>query len=55
VEDWYEQDSGRVLRGGSYLDAAWYLRAPYRLRGGSDLRNDFIGFRSAYLEPIQTD
>lgn len=37
----------RVLRGGSWLDAAWFLRSAARGRGGESDRTNFIGFRVA--------
>ncbi len=36
-----------VLRGGSWLDAAWFLRSAARGRGGESDRTNFIGFRVA--------
>ena len=39
--------SGRVLRGGSWMYIPAYLRSAGRLRGTPDLRGDLIGFRLA--------
>ncbi|MEM8815475.1 MAG: SUMF1/EgtB/PvdO family nonheme iron enzyme [Pseudomonadota bacterium] len=36
-----------VVRGGSWLDSAWFLRSAARGRGGSHDRTNFIGFRVA--------
>ena len=36
-----------VVRGGSWLDSAWFLRSSARGRGGSHDRTNFIGFRVA--------
>lgn len=36
-----------VLRGGSWLDAPWFLRSAARGRGGEHDRTNFIGFRIA--------
>ncbi len=37
----------RVLRGGSWSDDPQILRAAYRLRGSTDIRDNSIGFRLA--------
>jgi formylglycine-generating enzyme required for sulfatase activity len=37
----------RVLRGGSWLDADWFVRSASRGRGGEYDRTNFIGFRLA--------
>lgn len=34
-----------VVRGGSYLSAAWGLRSAYRYRNSPELRDRFLGFR----------
>lgn len=36
-----------VMRGGSWLDAAWFLRSAARGRGGASDRTNFVGFRVA--------
>ena len=45
VEDRYEKDKVRVLRGGSFLYDTRYLRAANRLRFAPVIRLDNIGFR----------
>ena len=45
VEDWYEKDKVRVLRGGSFNFGTRLLRAANRLRLEPDLRGYNIGFR----------
>jgi hypothetical protein len=45
VEDWYEKDKVRVLRGGSFYNDARLLRAAYRSRGEPDDRYNSTGFR----------
>jgi len=45
VEDRYEKDKVRVLRGGSFSLDSRYLRAANRYWDAPDLRNDLIGFR----------
>jgi formylglycine-generating enzyme required for sulfatase activity len=35
----------RVLRGGSWLDSSWYIRATYRNWDPPTVRNDSLGFR----------
>jgi hypothetical protein len=45
VEDWYERDKVRVLRGGSFVSDAWDLRAADRGWIEPDGRSDNIGFR----------
>ena len=47
VEDRYEEDKLRVLRGGSWYDVSAYLRAAERLRFVPDGRSDSFGFRVA--------
>ena len=37
----------RVLRGGSWLDAEWFVRSASRGRGGEYDRTNFMGFRLA--------
>ena len=37
----------RVVRGGSWYDYAWYVRAAYRYWGSPDGRYGFVGFRLA--------
>ncbi len=45
---WLEgNDSGRVVRGGSWIVAPWNLRAAYRGGFGTDVRYPYIGFRVA--------
>ena len=45
---WLSGDcSGRVLRGGSWVDLPWLLRAADRGGGTSGFRLDFLGFRVA--------
>ncbi len=36
---------GRVMRGGSWLDSAWYCRAAFRFGGRPSLRDRVVGFR----------
>jgi formylglycine-generating enzyme required for sulfatase activity len=38
---------GRVLRGGAFVDGAWYARSAYRNRSGPAYRVYFVGFRVA--------
>jgi hypothetical protein len=45
VEDWYEKDKVRVLRGGSFSGGTRVLRAAVRDRGAPDVRDYVIGFR----------
>ena len=45
VEDWYELDKERVLRGGSFDDDSRVLRAAIRNSFEPDSRIDIIGFR----------
>jgi hypothetical protein len=45
VEDWYEKDKVRVLRGGSSDFDSWFLRAALRDRVEPDYRFNFVGFR----------
>ena len=50
VWEWTENrygGSGRVVRGGSWLNLADYVRSAYRFRGGPDGANDDLGFRLA--------
>ena len=47
VEEWYEGDKWRALRGGSFSNDMWLLRAAYRLRSAPGSRIDYIGFRCA--------
>jgi serine/threonine-protein kinase len=47
LEDWYERDRTRVLRGGSFIYASRYLRADSRSTAGPSGRNHDIGFRCA--------
>jgi formylglycine-generating enzyme required for sulfatase activity len=47
VEDWYEKDKARVLRGGSWSLGATVLRAAARVRYRPDLRLGPVGFRVA--------
>ncbi|WP_300438328.1 formylglycine-generating enzyme family protein [Zoogloea sp.] len=39
------EDAPRVVRGGSWFDGPWRLRAAYRRQGPQDGRNDGLGFR----------
>jgi formylglycine-generating enzyme required for sulfatase activity len=64
VADWYDQDyyqqgslrnptgpaagTFRVLRGGSWFNAAHAIRAAFRLWNLPDVRSDSIGFRCAH-------
>ncbi|MFN7952186.1 MAG: SUMF1/EgtB/PvdO family nonheme iron enzyme [bacterium] len=41
------EGSLRVLRGGSWLSHAEYVRAAHRIRGGPDARDGYLGFRLA--------
>ena len=43
----YANGVNRVLRGGSWLDRAGYVRSACRFRDGQGTRYDFIGFRLA--------
>jgi formylglycine-generating enzyme required for sulfatase activity len=45
VEDWYERDTVRVLRGGSFVDGARDLRAADRDGDAPHGGDDGIGFR----------
>ncbi|MGH9719179.1 MAG: SUMF1/EgtB/PvdO family nonheme iron enzyme [Bryobacteraceae bacterium] len=47
VADWYEKDQGKVVRGGSWINVQWYLRAA--VRGGlvPEGRVYDFGFRCA--------
>jgi formylglycine-generating enzyme required for sulfatase activity len=45
-----EIGASRVLRGGSWTDAARYCRSAGRFGGGPDDRNDTIGFRCAQIQ-----
>ena len=45
VEDWYEKDKYRTLRGGCYLDGAERLRAPVRSRYRPVVSDDDVGLR----------
>jgi formylglycine-generating enzyme required for sulfatase activity len=45
VEDWYERDKVRVLRGGSFHISAWYLRAAVRGWFEPDYGGSDVGFR----------
>jgi formylglycine-generating enzyme required for sulfatase activity len=47
VEEWYERDKWRGLRGGSFSNDMWLLRATHRLRSAPGSRIDYIGFRCA--------
>jgi formylglycine-generating enzyme required for sulfatase activity len=42
----------RIYRGGSWNGDASYLRAGYRDRGLADYRDDYVGFRPAFLSPF---
>jgi len=48
------QGQGRVLRGGSWFNAAGYCRSSYRIRHSPDGRDDFIGLRVAADVPPKT-
>ncbi len=41
----------RVVRGGSWNDAARFARAAYRRHGGPSYRNGYLGFRCAEFRP----
>ncbi len=43
--------SRRVLRGGSWVDSPWFVRAAFRFRGTTGNRNINIGFRVAGTLP----
>ncbi|MGA2742669.1 MAG: SUMF1/EgtB/PvdO family nonheme iron enzyme [Bryobacteraceae bacterium] len=45
VEDWYEQNKVRVLRGGSFGYDSRNLRAAFRIRNAPDYWNYNVGFR----------
>jgi len=45
------EGSVRVVRGGSWNDDPWYLRAAVRSKNGADYRSDRIGFRLARTLP----
>jgi formylglycine-generating enzyme required for sulfatase activity len=63
VNDWYDENyyknsaqknptgpasgDGRVLRGGSWYNETWYVRAAYRNWYYPDDRGVFLGFRCA--------
>ena len=48
---WLEKDGGdcrlRVIRGGSWSDYPWNVRASYRYRNDAGARNYYVGFRLA--------
>jgi hypothetical protein len=45
VEDWYEKDKVRVLRGGSFYCVSGLLRAAFRVRYAPDFGDIYFGFR----------
>jgi formylglycine-generating enzyme required for sulfatase activity len=45
--DWYEKDSSRVYRGGSWYSDAGYCRAAYRYGFTPSYRVNYLGFRVA--------
>jgi formylglycine-generating enzyme required for sulfatase activity len=45
VADWYEQDKGPALRGGSFVSDSWFLRAGYRNNNSPGLKDNSFGFR----------
>jgi formylglycine-generating enzyme required for sulfatase activity len=44
--------AGRVLRGGSWFDVPWLLRAAYRYRGYPGLRGDNLGVRFSEVQAV---
>jgi formylglycine-generating enzyme required for sulfatase activity len=48
-----KENSGKILRGGSWLDLPGYCRSAYRNRVNSDVQISFIGFRVVYA-PART-
>ena len=50
-----EPHYGRVLRGGSFDDGGYYVRAAVRYRGHPDYRSSNVGFRVVLLPPFPFD
>jgi uncharacterized protein (TIGR02996 family) len=48
-QDWYEEGSSRVLRGGGWLGSARFCRAAIHLRKAPGFRNSYLGFRLAMV------
>jgi formylglycine-generating enzyme required for sulfatase activity len=38
-------DKYRMIRGGSWDDSPWYCRSAARVRGGPDIKREYVGFR----------
>jgi formylglycine-generating enzyme required for sulfatase activity len=47
-------DKYRMIRGGSWDDSPWYCRSAARVRGGPDIRREYVGFR-VVLSGLETD